>query len=207
VRTRARREVTDVSVPPEIRQRILEEEKIRVEAQERFKEEIRLRQHTAALFTRVFLLVLCFATGLLASEYYRRSQSDLDITAPVVRKPTPQMNPEVLNEITRALKPPARADVCVRTTSTLRPQVKATIELVRETSAATARRIALANARAMGAVLQKHGLVVSAYVEIFSPRRWHGLALYDSDNLRVTWDACPGRCREQGTLQLKHCQH
>jgi hypothetical protein len=54
-----------VSVPPEIRQRILEEEKIRVEAQERFKEEIRLRQHTAALFTRVFLLVLCHGAARL----------------------------------------------------------------------------------------------------------------------------------------------
>ncbi|HET8680210.1 MAG TPA: hypothetical protein VFM39_08810 [bacterium] len=193
-----------MTLPPEIRSRILEEEQIRVDANERFKEEIRLRERSAGLFTRVILLLLLFATGLTASEFYRRSQVQ-DVAVPS-QAATPRVSQVILDEIADALKPPAGAGACVRATSGVRPQIKATIEMVRETSLETARRTALANARAMGAILQRHGLLVSAYVEVFSPKRWYGLALYDSDKLRVSWDVCPGRCNEQGTLRVRHCE-
>lgn len=192
-----------MSLPPEIRKRILEEEQIRVEAHERFKEEIRLREHSVSMATRVLLLLLLFATGLMASEYYRRSQIQ-DVTAPT--PPVARVSQAILDEISAALEPPAGAEACVRAISGSRPQIKATIELVREASLETARRMALANARAVGAIVQRHGLLVSAYVEVFSPKRWYGLALYDSGNLRVTWDVCPGRCTEQGTRHVRHCQ-
>lgn len=192
-----------MTLPPEIRKRILEEEQIRVDAHERFNEEIRLRERSAELFTRVILLLLLFATGLTASEFYRRSQVQ-DITVP--SQAAPRVSQAILDEITEALKPPVGAEACVRATGGTRPQIKATIEMVRDTSLEIARRSALANARAMGTILQRHGLLVSAYVEVFSPKRWYGLALYDSDKLRVTWDVCPGRCNEQGTLRVRHCE-
>jgi hypothetical protein len=192
-----------MTLPPEIRNRILEEERIRVDANERFKEEIRLRERSAGLFTRVILLLLLFATGLTASEFYRRSQVQ-DFTVP--SQAAPRVNQAILDEIAQALKPPAGAEACVRATSGMRPQIKATIEMVRETTLEAARRSALANARAMGTILQRHGLLVSAYVEVFSPKRWYGLALYDSETLRVSWDVCPGRCNEQGTLRVRHCE-
>lgn len=190
-------------LPPEVRQRIVEEEQLRIEAQERFKEEIRLRQQRVAVGTRVLLMLLLFATGLLASEHYRRSQVQ-EIAAP--SPATPRVSQALLDEISHALKPPAGAETCVRATVGTRPQIKATIELARETSFEAARRTALANARAVGAILQRHGLLVSAYVEVFSPKRWYGLALYDGDDLKITWDACPGNCKEQGTLHVKHCE-
>ncbi len=193
-----------MSLPPEFRARIFEEEQIRAEAQERFKEEIRLRQHSAGLVTRVIVILFLFATGLLASEYYRRSQIQ-DVQAPSAAV-TPRVNQAILDEIAGALKPRAGGEACARATAGTRPQIKATIELARDTSLDVARRTALANARAVGAILQRHSLLVSAYVEVFSPQRWYGLALYDSETLRVTWDVCPGRCREQGTLHVKHCR-
>jgi hypothetical protein len=61
-------------------------------------------------------------------------------------------------------------------------------------------------ARAVGATLRQHGLALPAYVEIVSPRRWYGMAVYDRDTLRITWDPCPGKCEQEGTTSVKRCR-
>ncbi len=195
-----------MSLSPEFRRRIYEEERIRAEAQERIKEEIRLRQQGTALALRVLLVLLFFAVGFFVSEYYLKQLQAIPEISAQSQSTVPQVSRAVLDEITASLKPAADADVCVRTTAGARSQVKATIELSRDTSRDTARRMAMTKARAVGATLRRHGFAIPAYVEVFSPKRWYGVALYDSDSLRIAWDACPGRCEEEGTRYVKRCR-
>lgn len=197
---------TDVSLSPEIRRRIYEEEQVRVEAQERIREEIRLRHQNTAFALRMLLVLVFFALGFFVSEHYlKQSQAVPEISAPP-REASPHVSQAVLDEIAQSLKPQVEADVCVRATGRTRPQVKATIELARDTWSNTARRLAMAKAKVVGATLRKRGLAIPAYVEIFSPKRWYGLAVYDSDTLQITWDACPGRCEEEGTRHVRRCR-
>ena len=195
-----------MSLSPEIRRRIYDEEQVRIEAQERFKEEIRLRQQTAALTLRVLLVLVFFGVGVLASELYlRQSQAVPEINTPL-QATTPQVSQVVLNEIAQTLESEAEAAVCVRSIDKPRAQIKATIELTRDTSREAAKKLAMAKAKTVGATLRKHGFAIPAYVEVFSPKRWYGLALYDSDTLQIKWDACPGNCEEEGTLNVKRCR-
>jgi hypothetical protein len=85
------------------------------------------------------------------------------------------------------------------------PQIKATIELERDISRKTARALAMDKARDVGAAMRGHGLALPAYVEIFSPGRWYGIAVYDRDTLRISWDPCPGRCELEGTAYVRRC--
>lgn len=198
-----------MSLSPEFRRRIQEEERIRIEAQERFREEIRLRQQNTALALRVLLVLAFFGVGFLASQYFLKQSQAIPEVGAQSQAAVPHVSPVVLDEITQSLKSQADADVCVRAidaTGRTHPQIKATIELARDTSRETARRIATAKAKAVGATLRKHGLAIPAYVEVFSPKRWYGVALYDSDTLVIKWDACPGRCEEEGTRYVKRCR-
>jgi hypothetical protein len=110
-----------------------------------------------------------------------------------------------LGEILEVLRQDQDAAACVKVTGRDRQQVRATIEIARELPRAQARRIAMDNARAVGATLRRHGFAIPAYVEIFSPERWHGIASYDSDTLQITWETCPTGC-ERTEAAMRACQ-
>ena len=63
-----------VGLPPEVRQRILQEERIRAEARERFDEEIRLRKRDAAFVVRVLSLIGVFAVALTIAVQRRQER-------------------------------------------------------------------------------------------------------------------------------------
>lgn len=194
-----------MTLSPEIRQRIAEEERFRVEVRERAQDELRLRRQGASLFVRILLMAGLFALSYLASNIFLvRVRAVPEPIAPA-QPAVPAMSASVLDDIARSLKPEANADVCVRMVGRKETQVKATIELARDTSRDAARRLALAKAKAVGATLRQHGLALPAYVEVFSPQRWYGVAVYDRDTLRITWDPCPGRCEQEGTRYVRRC--
>jgi hypothetical protein len=196
-----------MSLSPELRQRILDEERFRVEARERAREEIRLRQQSVSLVLRVFLMVALFSAAYVVSHaYLNRGQSVPETRAAAPAPAESLLTPAVLDDVARALAPKAGAEVCVRSVGgRSHPQIKATIELSLDAPRYTARRIAMEKARDVGAALREHGLAVPAYVEIFSPNRWYGMAVYDRDTLRIAWDPCPGRCDREGTKYVKRC--
>lgn len=194
-----------MTLSPEIRQRIDEEERFRVDVRERAQDELRLRRQGASLFARVLLMAGLFALSYLASNtFLARVRAVPEAVAPP-QPAMPAVTPSVLGDIERALKPEVGAEVCARMVGRKDPQVKATIELARNTSRDAARRLALVKAKAVGAALRQHGLALPAYVEVFSPQRWYGVAVYDRDTLRITWDPCPGRCEQEGTRYVRRC--
>jgi hypothetical protein len=171
-----------VSLSPELRQRIYEEERVRLEAQARLREELRLRQQGVAL-----------------------AQPGPPVVAPA-HPAHPIVGPAVLEAVRRAVTPQQPATVCVRMVGATQPQVRATIELAVDTTSARARRLAVTKAGEAGATLRRHGLALPAYVEVVSPARWYGVAAYDRDTLKVTWDPCPGRCEVEGTRHVQRCR-
>jgi hypothetical protein len=195
-----------MSLSPEIRQRIVEEERFRTQVRERAREEIRLRQQNVEFVIRILLLAGLFIVSVLFSRLFLVRGEPLA----AVETPTPPVpslvSQAVLDEIARELPPRVAADVCVTAVGRGQPQIKATIELQQDTWRDTARRIAMDKARAVGATLRQHGLALPAYVEIVSPRRWYGMAVYDRDTLRITWDPCPGKCEQEGTTSVKRCR-
>ncbi|MDR7556514.1 MAG: hypothetical protein QN157_13025 [Armatimonadota bacterium] len=193
-----------MTVSPELRQRIYEEERLRLEARARLEEELRLRRQGVALGMRLLLVVAFFAAGYAVSDYVLSRPQPVPEAAPVsaVR---PTIDPAVLDAVRAALVPEQPAEVCVRAVGTAQPQVRATIELAADTTTTRARRLALAKAEAVGAVLRRHGLALPAYVEVVAPGRWYGMAVYDRDTLRITWDPCPGRCTAEGTRHVRRC--
>lgn len=194
-----------MSLSPEIRQRIAEEERFRTQVRERARDEIRLRQQNVELVIRILLLAGLFIISLLFSKLFLvRGESLTAVETPT--PPTPSLVGQVvLDEIAATLSPSVAADVCVTTVGRGQPQIKATIELQQDTRRDTARRIAMDKARAVGATLRQHGLALPAYVEVVSPKRWYGMAVYDRDTLRISWDPCPGNCEQEGTHTVKRC--
>ncbi len=195
-----------MSLSSEIRQRIYEEERFRIETQARIREEIRLRQQRTSLIVRLFLMLVFFAVGILASEYFLQQSQAVPEAAVPIQSTTQQVGQAVLDEIALSLRPQIEGVVCVRTVDRPRTQIKATIELTRDATTDAARRMAMVKAKIAGATLRKHGFAVPAYVEVFSPARWYGLALYDSDTLQIKWDACPGQCEKEGTQYMRRCR-
>lgn len=198
-------EAWTVSLSPELRQRIYEEERLRLEARARVHEELRLRQQGVALGLRALLVLAFFAAGYAASDYVLSRPQPVPEVATSADNTRPAVGPAVLDAIRRVLAPEQPAEVCVRTVGTDQPQVRATIELAADTAAARARRLAMTKADEVGATLRRHGLALPAYVEIVSPDRWYGVAVYDRDTLRITWDPCPGRCEVEGTRHVRRC--
>jgi hypothetical protein len=195
-----------MSLSPELRQRIYDEERFRLEARARVQEEIRLRQQRISLATRLVLLAVVFAASYLASDYYvKRLHAVPEPTVPA-QAATPEVGAAALDEVRTILRPDAEAVVCVATAGRGQPQIRGTIELAHNPSRAAARRLAMAKATEVGAALRRHGLALPAYVEVISPGRWWGVALYDRDTLKVTWDPCPGRCELEGTRHVKRCE-
>jgi len=194
-----------VSLSPEFRQRIYEEERIRLEAQERFRVETRLRQQGTTLTLRVLLMVTFFAVGFTVSEFYLKQSQAIPEAGPSLRAAGPVVSQLVLDEISRVLKSVPEAEVCVVAVGGPKSQIKATIALARDTTREAARRLGIAQAKIVGATLKRYALTVPAYVEVFTPNRWHGMALYEGDLSKIAWDACPGRCEQEGTLHVKRC--
>ncbi len=195
-----------MSLSSEIRQRIYEEERFRLETQARIREEIRLRQQRTSLILRLFLMLVFFAVGILASEYFLQQSQAVPEAAVPVQSAALQVNQAVLDEIALSLKPQIEGEVCARTVDRPRTQIKATIELARDSTPEAVKRMAMAKVKIVGTTLRKHGFAIPAYVEVFSPQRWYGLALYDSDTLQIKWDACPGQCDKEGTQYVKRCR-
>jgi hypothetical protein len=195
-----------MSLSPEVRQRIVEEERFRTQVRERAREEMRLRQQNVELVIRVVLLAGLFVVSFLFSKLFLvRGEPLTAVEAPTPPTASP-VTQTVLDDITKILTPQAAADVCVAAVGRGQPQIRATIELREDTWRDAARRIATDKAKAVGATLRQHGLALPAYVEVVSPRRWYGMAVYDRDTLRITWDPCPGNCEREGTRNVKRCR-
>ncbi|MDQ7859409.1 MAG: hypothetical protein QN174_05750 [Armatimonadota bacterium] len=194
-----------MSLSPELRQRIYEEERFRLEARARTYEEIRLRRQRSSLATRLLLMVMVFAASYLASDYYvKRLHAVPEFTGPA-QAAGPEVSPAALEEVRETLALPGAAVVCATIAGRGQPQVRGTIELARDPSLVAARRLAMRKAEEVGATLRRHGLALPAYVEIISPARWWGVAVYDRDTLEVAWEPCPGRCELEGTKHVKRC--
>jgi hypothetical protein len=195
-----------MSLSPELRQRIYEEERFRLEARARTYDEIRLRRAASSLATRVLLMVVVFAASYLASDYYvKRLHAVPELTAPA-QTAGPEVSSAALDEVREALRLPDAAAVCATTAGRSQPQVRGTIELAWDPSPFAARRLAMRKAEEIGAALRRHGLALPAYVEVISPSRWWGVATYDRDTLKIAWEPCPGRCDLEGTRHVKRCQ-
>jgi hypothetical protein len=195
-----------VGLPPEIRQRVLQEERVRAEARERFEEEIRLRKRDAAFIVKLLSLIAVFAVSYFVSNLYLNRSPATPAVAPIAPVAGPRVNDSLLGEIVQVLKPDQEAAVCAKVMGRDRQQVRATIELAQDLPRSQARRIAMDKVKVVGATLRRNGLALPAFVEIFSPERWYGIAGYDSDNLEITWENCPADCEAAGTKQTKPCQ-
>jgi hypothetical protein len=165
-----------------------------------------LRKQNTTLALRLFLMVVFFAVGFVVSEYYLK-QSQAIPESDSARPPGLVISQLVLDEIARVLRTqPEEGTVCVRAVSGSKSQIRATVELSREISRDNARRLGTTHARLVADTLKRYALPVPAYVEVFTPKRWHGIALVEgADAAKVTWDACPGRCEEEGTLHVRRC--
>lgn len=194
-----------MALSPELRQRILEEEQLRMEARARLYAEQRLRRHHSALLTRLVLMAALFAASYTVSQTYLvKARQAVEPLAPV-GEPTLEVPQPVLDDVTGVLVARVDGVACAATAGRGQPQIRGTIELARDVSRDVARRLAMARARAVGATLRRHGLALPAYVEVVTPSRWHGVAVYDRDTLRVTWDPCPGRCEQEGSRYVRRC--
>jgi hypothetical protein len=196
-----------MSLSPEVRQRIAAEERFRTQVRERAREEIRLRQQNVELVIRVLLLAGLFIVSFLFSKLFLVRGEPLTAVETPTSPTASLVSQRVLDAIAKTLPLPAAAEVCVTAVGRGQPQIRATIELREDAWRDTARRIAIGKARAVGAALRQHGLALPAYVEVVSPKRWYGMAVYDRDTLRITWDPCPGNCEQEGTRSVKRCRH
>jgi hypothetical protein len=195
-----------VGLTPEIRQRILQEERVRAEARERFEEEIRLRKRDVAFVVKLLSLLAVFAVSYFVSNLYLNRSPATPAVAPIAPNVGPRVHDAALGEILQVLRPEQEATICARVAGRDRQQVRATIELARDPSRSQARRIAMDKAKAVGASLRRHGFAIPAYVEVFSPGRWHGIAGYDSNSLEISWETCPADCEQAGTRNTRPCQ-
>ncbi|MDR7418171.1 MAG: hypothetical protein QN178_04585 [Armatimonadota bacterium] len=194
-----------MTLSPEVRQRIAEEERFRTQIRERAREEIRLRQQNVELGLRIVLLAGLFVVSFLFSKLFLVRGESLTAVETPTPPPPSLVSETVLADIARTLPPRVPAEVCVAAVGRGQPQIRATIELRQDTWREVARRIAIDKARAVGATLRQHGLALPAYVEVVSPKRWYGIAVYDRDTLRITWDPCPGNCEREGTTYVNRC--
>jgi hypothetical protein len=194
-----------MSLSPELRQRIFEEERFRLEARERAREQIRLQQRNASLAVTVVLIVGLFLLGYGVSSTLLARWQAIPPSPPPALQPTGLVTQVVLDDVARVLQERVPGAACVRTVGRGQPQIKATVELAEDVAPSVARRLALAKATEVGAALRRQGLALPAYVEIFSPARWYGMGVYDRDTLKVSWDPCPGRCEQEGTRHVRRC--
>jgi len=118
----------------------------------------------------------------------------------------PRLNQAIVNEIQRSMVPIEGSKLCTRIVGKATQRVDVYTEAVRDVPPQAAQVSAMTNAGTVRDVLEKHRLSVPAYVEISSPKRWYGVAVYDNKSQRVLWFRCTKNCEQLGTRKIKRCR-
>ena len=111
-----------------------------------------------------------------------------------------------MNEIQRSMMPIEGSKLCTRIVGKTTQRVDVYTEAVRDVPPQAAQVSAMTNAGTVRDVLEKHRLSVPAYVEVSSPKRWYGVAVYDNKSQRVLWFRCTKNCEQLGTRKIKRCR-
>ncbi len=119
---------------------------------------------------------------------------------------SPQMSQAVVNEIQRSLVKPEGSKLCTRVIGKTYQRLNVYTEASKDIPPQLAQDSATANAGTVREILGRHGVSVPAYVEVASPKRWYGLAVYDNRSQRVLWFRCTSHCEQLGTSKLKRCR-
>jgi hypothetical protein len=118
----------------------------------------------------------------------------------------PRLNQAIVNEIQRSMVPIEGSKLCARIVGKTTQRVDVYTEAVRDVPPQAAQVSAMTNAGTVRDVLEKHRLSVPAYVEVSSPKRWYGVAVYDNKSQRVLWFRCTKNCEQLGTRRIKRCR-
>jgi len=120
----------------------------------------------------------------------------------------PRLNQAIVNEIQRSMVPIEGSKLCARMVGKTTQRVDVYTEAVRDVPPQAAQVSAMTNAGTVRDVLEKHRLSLSvpAYVEVSSPKRWYGVAVYDNKSQRVLWFRCTKNCEQLGTRKIKRCR-
>lgn len=117
-----------------------------------------------------------------------------------------RLNQTIVNEIQRSMVPIEGSKLCARMVGKTTQRVDVYTEAVRDVPPQAAQVSAMTNAGTVRDVLEKHRLSVPAYVEVSSPKRWYGVAVYDNKSQRVLWFRCTKNCEQLGTRKIKRCR-
>lgn len=145
-------------------------------------------------YTSGILLVLLALTPVLAA------------TPGSASAPRGRLDQAVLNEIQRAMVPIEGSKLCARIAGKTTQRVDVYTEATRDLPPQAALVSAMTNAGTARDVLERHKISVPAYVEVSSPKRWYGVAVYDNKTQRVLWFRCTKNCEQLGTRRLKRCK-
>ena len=128
------------------------------------------------------------------------------ITVSVASAAAPRLNQAIVNEIQRSMVPIEGSKLCARMVGKTTQRVDVYTEAAQDVPPQAAQVSAMTNAGTVRDVLEKHRLSVPAYVEISSPKRWYGVAVYDNKSQRVLWFRCTKNCEQLGTRKIKRCR-
>lgn len=126
--------------------------------------------------------------------------------APAAAAPPARLLPAIVDEIQRSMVRIEGSRICARVVGKTAQRVNVYTEAVRDVPAQTAQASAVANAGVARDVLERHKLAIPAYVEVSSPTRWYGVAVYDSKTQRVLWFRCAKNCEQLGTRRIRRCR-
>jgi hypothetical protein len=118
----------------------------------------------------------------------------------------PRLNQAIVNEIQRSMVPIEGSKLCARMVGKTTQRVDVYTEAAQDVPPQAAQVSAMTNAGTVRDVLEKHRLSVPAYVEVSSPKRWYGVAVYDNKSHRVLWFRCTKNCEQLGTRKIKRCR-
>ena len=128
------------------------------------------------------------------------------ITVSVASAAAPRLNQAIVNEIQRSMVPIEGSKLCARMVGKTTQRVDVYTEAAQDVPPQAAQVSAMTNAGTVRDVLEKHRLSVPAYVEVSSPKRWYGVAVYDNKSQRVLWFRCTKNCEQLGTRKIKRCR-
>lgn len=128
------------------------------------------------------------------------------MTVSVASAAAPRLNQAIVNEIQRSMVPIEGSKLCARMVGKTTQRVDVYTEAAQDVPPQAAQVSAMTNAGTVRDVLEKHRLSVPAYVEISSPKRWYGVAVYDNKSQRVLWFRCTKNCEQLGTRKIKRCR-
>lgn len=128
------------------------------------------------------------------------------ITLSTASAAAPRVSQAVVNEIQRSMVPIEGSKLCARMVGKTTQRVDVYTEATRDVPPQAAQVSAMTNAGTVRDVLERHGLSVPAYVDVSSPKRWYGVAVYDNKSQRVLWFRCTKNCEQLGTRKIKRCR-